>query len=105
MAQVNWTEPDFLEIDEIASYIDLDKLSAAEKLVKEIFATVDRLEQFPDSGRTPPELEKTQYQEVIVGPCRIFYRVHENSVYIIHVMRSERKLRRLILDARANNDT
>jgi len=105
MAQVIWTEPALTDLDAIASYIALDKITAAEQLVQKIFVSVERLEQFPDSGRTPPELENTHYQEIIVGPCRIFFRYQEPTVYILHVMRTERKLRKYIIDARAKNET
>ncbi len=101
MAQVVWTEPALTDLNDIVSYIALDKVTAAEQLVKKAFDSVERLEQFPDSGRTPPELENTQYQEIIIDPCRIFYRCQESTVYILYAMRSERKLRKYVLDARA----
>ena len=105
MAQVIWTEPALTDLNDIASYIALDKITAAEQLVKKTFDSVERLEQFPNSGRTPPELENTHYQEIIVGPCRIFFRYQEPTVYILHVMRSERKLRKYVIDARLKNET
>lgn len=105
MAQIIWTEPALIDLNEIASYIALDKIAAAEQLVKKAFASVERLEQFPNSGRTPPELENTHYQEIIVGPCRIFFRYQEPTVYILYVMRSERKLRKYVIDARTKNET
>ena len=72
MAQVIWTEPALIDLDEIAEYIALDKVSAARRLVEKVFSSVERLEQFPELGRIPPELPDTQYREVIVGPCRVF---------------------------------
>ena len=100
MAQVIWTEPALFDLEEIAEYIALDKPNAASALVKNVFSTVDRLEQFPKSGRKPPELKKSRYREVIVEPCRIFYREDKNMVFILYVMRSERKLRKYLLDTR-----
>ena len=105
MAEVIWSDPALNDLDDIASYIALDKITAAKKLVQKVFYSVERLEQFPDSGRTPPELLNSHYQEIIVGPCRIFYRVQNTSVYILHVMRSERKLRKYVIDARTKNET
>ena len=100
MAQVIWTEPALYDLEEIAEYIALDKVSAASMLVKNVFSTVDRLEQFPKSGRKPPELKKSRYREIIVEPCRIFYREDKEIVYITYVMRSERKLRKYLLETR-----
>ncbi|PCJ47617.1 MAG: hypothetical protein COA74_10795 [Gammaproteobacteria bacterium] len=59
MAQVTWTEPALTDLEDIASYIALDKITAAEQLVQKVFDSVERLEQFPGSGRTPPELENS----------------------------------------------
>jgi toxin ParE1/3/4 len=101
MAQIVWTEPALRDIDEIAEYIALDKYSAAKNLVEQVFARVDQLQEFPESGRKPPELPKnSRYYEVIVGPCRIFYRVDDNKLYVLYIMRSERHLRKFILDGR-----
>lgn len=101
MAQINWSEPALSDLNEIAEYIALDKESAAKKLVKQVFSATDRLEQFPESARKPPELEASQYRGIIIGPCRILYRYKQNEVYILYVMRSERQLRKFMIDDRA----
>ena len=103
MAQVIWTEPALSDLNAIAEYIALDKTSAAVRLVQKVFSSTDRLEQFPESGRKPPEFKKSRYLEIIVNPCRIFYRIEGNKVYILYVMRSERKLRKYLLNARENS--
>ena len=100
MAEIVWTEPALDDLDEISEYIALDKLSAAENLVRQVFSRVDHLCESPNSGRKVPELSPSKYKEVIVGPCRIFYRVDGDSVYILHVMRVERDLRRYMLKDR-----
>tara|TARA_R110001599_G_scaffold340042_1_gene560007 strand:- start:374 stop:691 length:318 start_codon:yes stop_codon:yes gene_type:complete len=100
MAQIKWTEPALDDLNEIAEYIALDKPSAAKKLVKEIFKSVKRLKKFPNSGKIPDELENSRYREIVVGPCRVFYRVEVNLVYILYVMRSERALRIYIIEDR-----
>ncbi len=100
MAQIIWTEPALLDLNEIAEYIALDKPNAANNLVQKIFSKTERLEKFPESGRKPPELKKSRYREIIVDPCRIFYRAEQEKVYILYVMRSERKLRKYLLNAR-----
>ena len=97
MAQIICTEPALDDLEEIASYIALDKLSAAQRLVQKVFDRVDLLSESPNSGRKIPELSRSKYKEVIVGPCRIFYRFTRNTVYILHVMRSEREMRKYML--------
>ena len=105
MAQIIWTEPALQDLNEIAEYVALDKISAANKLVQKIFSSADRLEQFPKSGRKPPELENSRYLELVVNPCRIFYRIENEKIYILYVMRSERKLRNYLLEDRANKSS
>ena len=101
MAQVIWTEPALSDLQEIAEYIALDKESAAKGFVQEVFSSVERLGQFPKSGRKPPELEsKTRYREIIVGPSRVFYRYAHTKVYILYVLRGERQLRKFIMENR-----
>ena len=45
------------------------------------------------------ELVNLNYREVNVNPCRIFYKVDNDKVYILHVMRQERDLRRFLLQS------
>ena len=106
MAQVIWTEPALSDLNEIAEYVALDNFDAAANLVQEVFAVVERLEAHPKSGRRPLELDrKTRYREVIVGPCRVFYRVESEKVYILYVMRGERELRVFLLEGRARENS
>ena len=100
MARLIWTEPALSDLDEIAGYIALDNPHAAKKLVQKVFQKLERLEQHPQSGRKAPELKKTSYREVIVAPCRIFYRVDKEDIYILYVMRGERQLRKYLLEER-----
>ncbi len=97
MAEVIWTEPALQELDAIAEYIALDNPAAASHLVSEVLDKTERLDDFPQSGRTPPELPNSVYREVVVPPCRIFYREDEQRVFVLYVMREERQLRAYML--------
>jgi plasmid stabilization system protein ParE len=97
MAEIIWTEPALQQLDAIAEYIALDNPAAARDLVKEAFDKTERLESFPKSGRIPPELPDSVYREVVVPPCRIFYREDEQRVLVLYVMREERQLRAFML--------
>lgn len=92
MAQIIWTEPALQDLDEIADYISLDKPNAAKRLVRRCFEQVERLAHHPKAGKPVPELGQSIYRELIVRPCRIFYRIEQETIYIIHVMRSEQLL-------------
>jgi len=97
MAEIVWTSPALDNLNDIAEYIALSNLSAAKKLIQKIFDKIARLEKHPESGKKPQELLNLNYREVIVNPCRIFYKVESDNVYILHVMRQERDLRRFLL--------
>ena len=92
MAEVIWTEPALSDLDAIADYIALEYPAAAKKLVHRIFRHVGQLTDHPQSGPKPTELEGSRYRQIVEPPCRIFYRHEANRVYILHVMRSERRL-------------
>ncbi|MCC5915094.1 MAG: type II toxin-antitoxin system RelE/ParE family toxin [Balneolaceae bacterium] len=100
MARIIWTEPALQELDEIADYISLDNPIAAKKLVLEAFKRVDHLAHHPKSGKLVDEFEVSVYKEIILPPCRIFYRLSGEIVYIIHVIREEQLLHLDILKSR-----
>ena len=100
MVEIIWTEPALEDINEIAEYIALENPVPAKTLVKDIFASANRLKDFPESGRKPPELDDSRYREFIVGPCRVFYRLHGEKLFILYVMRSERALRNFLIEDR-----
>ena len=92
MARLIWTEPALTDLEVIAEYIALDNPDAATALVRKVFETVDRLVLFPNSGSKPPEIKRLPYRQVIVPPCRIFYRNAVENIYIVWVMRGEQDL-------------
>jgi len=106
VVEVIWTEPALSDLNEIAEYIAIDNFEAASRLVQDVFTAVERLESHPKSGRRPPELERRSvYREVIIGPCRVFYRIENEKIYILYVMRSERELRVFLLEDRARENS
>jgi toxin ParE1/3/4 len=100
VARLIWSQPALLDLEEIAEYIALDSPSAASRYVRKVFRAVERLKRYPNSGRRPEELPATPYREVIVPPCRIFYRADEDEVFILYVVRSERLLHSFLLEQR-----
>lgn len=82
------------DLDAIADYIALENPVAAAELVKRIFGHVGQLADHPDSGSRPQELGKSRYRQIVEPPCRVFYRFDGRKVFVLHVMRSERLLRK-----------
>jgi toxin ParE1/3/4 len=100
MARLIWTEPALKDLETIAEYIALDKPDAARRCVQKVFAAVERLAQFPKLGSIPPEISNLPYRQVIVPPCRVFYRHNKDYVFIIFVMRAEQKFQPAVLARR-----
>lgn len=93
MAEIAWTRRALEDLDEIAGYIALDDEEAAKHLVRRVFTHVEQLARHPKSGPVPPELPDSKYRQIVEPPCRIFYKIAGKTVYILHVMRTERIVR------------
>ena len=70
---------------EAIARIHRDKPSAAANFRRKAEEKLSRLKKFPDSGRLLPEFPDLPFREVIVKPYRFFYKVKDNTVWIIAV--------------------
>lgn len=93
-----WSEPALDDLDAIADYIALDKPLAAKRLVRKVFEKVSSLARFTRLGSVPPELRDLPYRQLIIPPCRIFYRSQGATITVVAVIRGERKLTKELLD-------
>ncbi len=98
MAQIIWTESALADLERIAEYIALDKPLAARLLVQTVFKKVELLKRFPRLGTIPPELKGMSYRQIVIPPCRIFYRSYSGKIFIVSVMRGEKKFQRQHLE-------
>jgi len=73
-------------------YEDQHVPDVGERLLREVVDQVERLADFPKSGRIVPEFGVTQLREIIHPPFRIVYRLDDDRVRIVRVWRSERQL-------------
>ena len=64
-----------------------------ERLFQEVLSAVERLADFPESGRIVPEFGISNLREIIYPPFRIVHRVDKRAVRIVRVWRSERALK------------
>ena len=56
------------DLEVIADHIALDKPSAAERLVRKVFAAVEKLRDFPRMGSVPAEIPDLPYRQLVVRP-------------------------------------
>jgi toxin ParE1/3/4 len=76
-----------------AWYVDQQVPDVGERLLGEIVVQIERLADFPESGRIVPEFGLTHLREIIHPPFRIVYRWDESKTRIVRVWRSERLLK------------
>ena len=81
-----WSPTAKFDLKDIAAFIAEDSTSAAERFVRSLFQAVERLADFPESGRIVPEFNDPVLREIIRKPCRIVYRV-DNGKRTIEIAR------------------
>lgn len=70
---------------EIADYIAQDKPSATEKWIDTVFSKVEQLKSSPEIGRIVPEINDSQFRELIYGNYRIIYRIETKQISILTI--------------------
>jgi addiction module RelE/StbE family toxin len=92
MAQINWTSQALQDLELIADFIGRDTSSFAQIIVDRVFESVERLEDFPRSGRIVPEINQENIREIIWGSYRIVYLLRQEEVFILTVFHGSRLL-------------
>lgn len=90
--RIVWSPLALERVEDIARYIAEDNPVAAAQWVEELFATVERLADFPRSGRMVPEIGSPRIRELIFGAYWIIYGI-KDQVDILTVRRSSQLLR------------
>lgn len=89
--KIVWSPLAIEKMSDISDYIALDNPLAALNWVETVFEEVEKLSQFPDSGRIVPELKNNQYRELVIGSYRVIYKNSAGQIQILTV-RSFRQL-------------
>ena len=92
MAKVIWSAPALAQLESIIDYIALDKPGAARAIASRVFDSTDRLEHFLRLGQPIHEFKHKNYRQVWMKPCWLYYRIEEDTVFILHVRRAETPL-------------
>jgi plasmid stabilization system protein ParE len=97
--RIFWTERAKAHLRDILDVIAFDNQDAARNLTRKVFQRVDRLAEFPLSGRVVPELEGSPFRERVVPPCRVIYLIRDDTLVVLVVIRAERMLVPDLLEA------
>jgi toxin ParE1/3/4 len=87
---VRWAETAVGDLANIRDYIRQDSPVYAQLVISGLYAAVDQLSEFPDSGRVVPERNDPQLRELIKPPYRIVYDYRERAVEVLTVFHAAR---------------
>ena len=92
--QITFAASALKDLEEIRGcYGEQQVPDVGERLLGEVVSQVERLADFPESGRIVPEFGVAHLREIIYPPFRIVYRLDDIRVRIVRVWRSERLLK------------
>lgn len=80
--KISWTTTALRRLEGFAQQIARDDADRARAWVDEVFASVARLEQFPESGRIVPEVGKPSIREILFGHYRIIYSIRGRQIHV-----------------------
>lgn len=98
--KVMWADSAMHDLEGIIAYIDKDSPTNARKILAEIKKSVFDLAHSPHRGRFVPELHSQGilfYQEMIIAPRRVMYRVSEKTVLVLSVFDSRQNAEDILL--------
>ena len=93
MAKIVWTKWSLRDLKLIYEYIKIDSPFYASRFINSLVTRTDQLINFPESGRLVPEKDDPSIRELIEGNYRIFYRLQRNSVTILRIHNSTRRIK------------
>ena len=84
--KVVWTFPARNDLLSHLEYLARESRRAASELFERTDAAAKSLADFPERGRTVPELSSAELREVLLGKYRMIYRVGEDEVVIVRLI-------------------
>ena len=70
---------------EIAGYIAQDKPSSAKNWIDTVFSKVEKLKSSLEIGRIVPEINDSQFRELIYGNYCFIYRIETKKISILTI--------------------
>ena len=87
---VRWSAQAVDDLQEIHDYIARQSPRYAAVVAGRLVAAVDRVREFPESGRIVPELNEPAVREVLHGAYRIVYELQPDVAVVLTVFRASR---------------
>ncbi|MBI4051647.1 MAG: type II toxin-antitoxin system RelE/ParE family toxin [Elusimicrobia bacterium] len=89
---IYWSNEAIRRLRAILSYIQSDSSQRALEFGAKIIKSVNRLRQFPESGRKVPELidQEPAPREILVGEYRIIYHILPQEIQVVTIVHGRR---------------
>ena len=92
--RITFAESAVLDLEAIRSWYDGQQVpEVADRLISKIISKIEKLAEFPQSGRVVPEFDVHYLREIIFPPFRIVYRLGDNTIQVVRIWRGERQLK------------
>ncbi len=98
--KVVWGDVAENDLVRIIEYIADRDPATARKILKKIKSKAAKLFHFPQKGRIVPELLEqgiAEYNELVVAPWRIIYRIETRQVLVFSVLDARRNIEDILL--------
>ena|SRR5256885_1951417 len=93
--RIDWSEPARDDLRDLHRYIAKDSAHYARQFADRIIKAVERLNEFPESGRPVPEARSSVIRELLVQEYRVIYQLElPERVVILAVVHGRRDLTR-----------
>ena len=90
--EIVWSEQALADLLAVRDFIARTSARYATVVIARIVEAIERLEQFPESGRVVPELGEPSVREVLHGPYRILYETQGSQrVEILAIIHASRR--------------
>lgn len=91
--RIRWTDQAIADLAAIRVFIAQDSPHYSSVVIHRLIRAVDRLNNFPKSGRAVPEFEHQAVREIIERPYRIIYRLlRDDEIHILTIHHGARPL-------------
>jgi toxin ParE1/3/4 len=92
VAEIVWSPQAIEDVESIRDFIGRDSPAYSVLIAARLVDSVERLAQFPDSGRVVPEFQEPGLREVLWRNYRIVYRTSGARIEVVTVFHGSRLL-------------
>jgi addiction module RelE/StbE family toxin len=92
--EVNWTDPAWNDLVDIADYIAKDSQYYAATFVQEVKDASASLDEFAERGQIVPEWGDPSVRELLIKSYRLIYQISPQRVVILALIHGARRERR-----------